>query len=54
MNSSVPDYSNKISSVLVVGGGIGSIRATLDLAEPSFRVYVVDSSPSIWGDGEVG
>ncbi len=35
--------------VLVVGGGISGIQASLDLAEAGFRVYLVDKSPAIGG-----
>lgn len=38
-----------VGAVLVVGGGIGGIQASLDLAESGFKVYVVDNSPSIGG-----
>jgi len=40
---------NKIGSVMVVGGGISGIQASLDLAESGYYVYLVDSSPSIGG-----
>jgi len=36
-------------SVMVVGGGIGGIQASLDLAESGFKVYLVESSPTIGG-----
>jgi heterodisulfide reductase subunit A len=36
-------------AVAVVGGGIGGIQASLDLAEAGFKVYLVDSDPSIGG-----
>lgn len=36
-------------TVLVVGGGIGGIQASLDLAESGFRVYLIEKSPSIGG-----
>ena len=36
-------------AVLVLGGGIGGVQASLDLAEAGFRVYLVESSPSIGG-----
>ncbi|MBW2147696.1 MAG: CoB--CoM heterodisulfide reductase iron-sulfur subunit A family protein [Deltaproteobacteria bacterium] len=39
----------KIGSVMVVGGGIGGIQASLDLAEAGFYVHLVESSPSIGG-----
>ena len=40
---------NNIGDVLVVGGGISGIQASLDLAEMGFRVYLVDKSPAIGG-----
>lgn len=38
-----------VGAVLVVGGGIAGMQAALDLAESGFKVYLVDSSPSIGG-----
>lgn len=38
-----------MGEVLVVGGGIAGIEASLNLAEAGFRVYIVDSKPSIGG-----
>jgi heterodisulfide reductase subunit A len=38
-----------IGDVMVVGGGISGIQASLDLAESGFRVYLVESSPTIGG-----
>jgi len=38
-----------VGSVLVVGGGIGGIQASLDLADAGFKVYLLDKSPSIGG-----
>jgi heterodisulfide reductase subunit A2 len=35
--------------VLVVGGGISGIQAALDLGIAGFKVYLVDTSPSIGG-----
>jgi len=35
--------------VLVVGGGISGIQASLDLAASGFKVYLVDKSPTIGG-----
>jgi heterodisulfide reductase subunit A len=35
--------------VLVVGGGISGIQASLDLATSGFKVYLVEKSPSIGG-----
>ena len=38
-----------IGDVMVVGGGISGIQASLDLAGMGFKVYLVDSSPAIGG-----
>jgi heterodisulfide reductase subunit A len=35
--------------VLVVGGGISGIQASLDLANSGFKVYLIDKAPSIGG-----
>jgi heterodisulfide reductase subunit A len=35
--------------VMVVGGGISGIQASLDLADAGFRVYLVEKSPAIGG-----
>jgi len=35
--------------VMVVGGGISGIQASLDLAAAGFRVYLVEKSPAIGG-----
>lgn len=39
----------KIGAVLVVGGGIAGMQASLDLAESGFKVYLLESSPAIGG-----
>jgi NADH:ubiquinone oxidoreductase subunit E len=36
-------------AVLVCGGGIAGVQASLDLSAAGFRVYVVEESPSIGG-----
>jgi len=36
--------------VLVVGGGVSGIQASLDLATAGFKVYLVEKTPSIGGD----
>ncbi len=41
--------SEKTGSVLVVGGGIGGMQAALDLAESSFKVYLLERGSSIGG-----
>ena len=35
--------------VMVVGGGISGIQASLDLATAGFKVYLVEKDPSIGG-----
>ena len=35
--------------VMVVGGGISGVQASLDLAASGFRVYLVDKAPAIGG-----
>ncbi|MFO7555903.1 MAG: FAD-dependent oxidoreductase [Desulfobacterales bacterium] len=39
----------KTNDVLIVGGGIAGIQASLDLAEMGIRVYLVEKLPSIGG-----
>ncbi len=38
-----------IGAVLVVGGGVGGMQASLDLAEAGFKVYLVEQAPAIGG-----
>ncbi|KPV62004.1 MAG: CoB--CoM heterodisulfide reductase iron-sulfur subunit A [Candidatus Bathyarchaeota archaeon BA2] len=40
---------DKVGAVLVVGGGIAGIQASLDLADSGFKVYLLDESPTIGG-----
>jgi len=40
---------SNIGDVMVVGGGISGIQASLDLAGAGFKVYMVDKSPAIGG-----
>jgi heterodisulfide reductase subunit A-like polyferredoxin len=35
--------------VLVVGGGVSGIQASLDLATAGFKVFLVEKNPSIGG-----
>jgi heterodisulfide reductase subunit A len=39
----------KIGAVLVVGAGVGGMRAAIDLADAGMKVYLVERSPSIGG-----
>ncbi len=38
-----------IGAVLVVGGGISGMQASLDLAASGFKVYLAEKSPMIGG-----
>ena len=40
---------NNFGDVMVVGGGISGIQASLDLATAGFKVYLVEKSPAIGG-----
>jgi heterodisulfide reductase subunit A len=40
---------SNFGDVMVVGGGISGIQASLDLATAGFRVYLVEKSPAIGG-----
>ncbi len=37
------------ADVIVVGGGISGIEASLDAANAGFKVYLVEKSPSLGG-----
>ncbi len=39
----------KVGAVLVQGGGIAGVQASLDLANSGFKVYLVERSPAIGG-----
>jgi heterodisulfide reductase subunit A-like polyferredoxin len=41
--------SNHIGDVMIVGGGISGIQASLDMAAAGFKVYLVEKSPAIGG-----
>jgi heterodisulfide reductase subunit A len=41
--------TEKVGSVMVVGGGISGVQTALDLAESGFKVYLVERKPSIGG-----
>ena len=40
---------SNFGDVMVVGGGISGIQASLDLADSGFKVYLVEQSPAIGG-----
>lgn len=39
----------QFGDVMVVGGGISGVQASLDLAASGFKVYLVDKAPAIGG-----
>ena len=41
--------TSNFGDVMVVGGGISGIQASLDLADSGFKVYLVENSPAIGG-----
>ena len=41
--------AKRVGAVLVVGGGIGGMQASLDLAESGLKVYMVEAADSIGG-----
>lgn len=41
--------SEKIGSVMVVGGGIGAIQSSLDLANSGYSVHLIEKSSAIGG-----
>jgi heterodisulfide reductase subunit A len=45
LNPSEVDFGD----VMVVGGGVSGIQASLDLASAGFKVYLVEQGPSIGG-----
>jgi len=41
--------NTKVGAVAVIGGGVGGMQASLDLADSGFKVYLIDTKPSIGG-----
>ena len=41
--------ASNFGDVMIVGGGISGIQASLDLAAAGYKVYLVDKAPSIGG-----
>ncbi len=41
--------NGKVGAVMVVGAGIAGIQSALDLADMGYKVYLVESGPSIGG-----
>jgi heterodisulfide reductase subunit A len=48
-NPSNSDAGAVVGSVMVIGGGIAGMQASLDLADSGFKVYLVEKSPVIGG-----
>jgi heterodisulfide reductase subunit A len=40
---------SRFGDVMVVGGGVSGVQASLDLAAAGFKVYLVDRAPAIGG-----
>jgi heterodisulfide reductase subunit A len=50
MQQSLTSYTDgHFGDVMVVGGGISGVQASLDLAASGFKVYLVDKAPAIGG-----
>jgi len=49
LTTSIKDDKGPWGAVLVCGGGIAGIQASLDLSAAGFRVYLVEESPTIGG-----
>ncbi len=44
------NLANKnFGDIMVVGGGVSGIQASLDLATAGFKVYLIEKGPSIGG-----
>ncbi len=41
--------NKNFGDVMVIGGGISGIQASLDLASAGFKVYLIEKSPAIGG-----
>jgi len=41
--------NSNFGDVMVIGGGVSGIQASLDLATAGFKVYLVEKSPAIGG-----
>ncbi len=40
---------SNFGDVMVIGGGVSGVQASLDLAAAGFKVYLVDKAPAIGG-----
>lgn len=48
-DTSLHSDSDRVDSVLVIGGGVGGMRAAIDLAEAGLHVYLLEATPSLGG-----
>lgn len=48
-NNNIPYIRPKPASTLVIGGGIGGMRAALDLAEAGLKVFLIEQTPCLGG-----
>jgi heterodisulfide reductase subunit A len=48
-NNHLPRIRKKPATALVIGGGIGGMRASLDLADAGLRVYLIEQTPCLGG-----
>jgi NADH:ubiquinone oxidoreductase subunit E len=48
-SATVGENGRQVGAVMVVGGGIGGMQASLDLAASGFKVFLVDRNPAIGG-----
>lgn len=44
-----PNHGQPIGAVMVIGGGIGGMRAALDLADAGLKVYLIEQTPCLGG-----
>lgn len=49
MCPTISQTDSPVSTVMVVGGGIGGMRAALDLADAGFRAYLIEQTPCLGG-----
>ena len=49
MTTEIPSGDGVTGAVLVIGGGIAGIQASLDLAESGYKVYLVENKSAIGG-----
>ena len=49
INNHKRPIQSKPAAAMVVGGGIGGMRAALDLADSGLRVYLIEHTPCLGG-----